>query len=265
MLQALDLRPGTCHHALGDSFRCSWPRRPAGARDRRRAGGRRGAFLSLGDVGGTAALDLLADVDALCVFGNWEASGLRGMSQPYRGWWGAGMHITATMAGAGHASPVWPAGLGIAGVVDYLRQHGLHWLALFPSLQHSEEARGRRWPSWRPRRRRSFSTATRTSRRHGVAARCGAAPRVSLGQRSSSRVSRPAAWWGLAASSCRMMAAARVMCCTMMWPTCGVAAGVGACHSVDRRPELSGRSCPSDGREPCCTSDSGVCPLRRSF
>ena len=106
---------------------------------RRRPGG---AFLSLGDVGGTAALDLLADVDALCVFGNWEASGLRGMSQPYRGMvgrWHA--HHRDDGLWAGHASPVWPAGLGIAGVVDYLRQHGLHWLALFPSLQHSEEAR----------------------------------------------------------------------------------------------------------------------------
>ena len=99
-------------------------------------------FLSLGDVGGTAALDLLADVDAQCVFGNWEASGLRGMSQPYRGMVGRWQaHYRADGLWAGHASPVWPAGLGIAGVVDYLRQHDLHWLVLFPSLQHSEEAR----------------------------------------------------------------------------------------------------------------------------
>lgn len=99
-------------------------------------------FLSLGDVGGTAPIDLLTDVDAECVFGNWEASGLRGMAQPYRGIvsrWPA-LH-RADGVWAGHASPVWPAGLTIAGVVDYLRQRDLHWLELFPSLCHSEAAR----------------------------------------------------------------------------------------------------------------------------
>jgi predicted phosphodiesterase len=98
--------------------------------------------LSLGDVGSTTALDMLAEVDALCVFGNWEASGLRGMDKPYRGRvgrWPA--QVCASQLWAAHASPVWPPGLEIAGVVDFLRQHGLHWLALFPSLQHSEEAR----------------------------------------------------------------------------------------------------------------------------
>ncbi len=42
---------------------------------------------------------------------------------------------------AAHASPVWPDGLTITDVVDYLREHGLHWMALFPSLQRSEESR----------------------------------------------------------------------------------------------------------------------------
>jgi hypothetical protein len=42
---------------------------------------------------------------------------------------------------AAHASPVWPEGLGIAGVVDYLRERQWHWTALFPSLQRSEQAR----------------------------------------------------------------------------------------------------------------------------
>lgn len=99
-------------------------------------------FLSLGDVGGTAPLDLLANVEAQCVFGNWEASGLRGMAQPYRGMvgrWPA--HYRADGIWAGHASPVWPAGLEIARVVDYLREHNLHWMELFPSLSHSEAAR----------------------------------------------------------------------------------------------------------------------------
>jgi hypothetical protein len=42
---------------------------------------------------------------------------------------------------AAHASPVWPEGLGIAGVVDYLRERQQHWTVLFPSLQRSEQAR----------------------------------------------------------------------------------------------------------------------------
>ena len=99
-------------------------------------------YLSLGDVGSTAALDLLADVDATCVFGNWEASGLRGMDRPYRslvGRWPAQLRTDGLWAA--HASPVWPTDLAIAGVVDYLRAHSLHWLALFPSLQRSEDAR----------------------------------------------------------------------------------------------------------------------------
>jgi predicted phosphodiesterase len=98
--------------------------------------------LSLGDVGGVPAIEILARAGAAHVFGNWEASGLRGLPQPYRsevarwparriedGFWAA------------HASPVWPDGLGAGGVVDHLRAHGLHWTELFPPLQHSPEAR----------------------------------------------------------------------------------------------------------------------------
>ena len=99
-------------------------------------------YLSLGDVGSTTALDMLADAGAMCVFGNWEASGLRGMPYPYRGMvarWPA--HHREGGVWAGHASPVWPDGLAIVGVVDYLRAHGLHWLTLFPPLQRSEAAR----------------------------------------------------------------------------------------------------------------------------
>lgn len=99
-------------------------------------------FLALGDVGSIIALDMLTDVNAICVFGNWEASGLRGLDKPYRGLvarWPA-QYRTNTWWAA-HASPVWPAGLTITGVVDYLREHGVHWLVLFPSLQRSDEAR----------------------------------------------------------------------------------------------------------------------------
>ena len=99
-------------------------------------------YLCLGDIGSATALDLLAEMQATCVFGNWEASGLRGMDKPYRGLvgrWPAQFRTDGLWAA--HASPVWPQGLAISGVVEYLQQHNLHWLALFPSLQRSDEAR----------------------------------------------------------------------------------------------------------------------------
>ncbi len=109
-------------------------------RDARQRGATR--YLCLGDVGSMVALDMLADVGALCIFGNWEASGLRGMASPYRQWvmrWPAQLRLPELWAA--HASPVWPTGLEIAGVVDYLRRQDLRWPMLFPSLQHSAEAR----------------------------------------------------------------------------------------------------------------------------
>jgi len=98
--------------------------------------------LALGDIGSLPALNALDRAGAICVFGNWEASGLRGLPSVYRGWvgrWPAGYRADGLWAA--HASPVWPAGLGIAGVVDYLRERQWHWTALFPSLQHSDQAR----------------------------------------------------------------------------------------------------------------------------
>lgn len=99
-------------------------------------------FLGLGDIASLNALDQLDALGAQNVFGNWEASGLRGMPMPYRGQvarWPAQLRIDSFWAA--HASPVWPAGLGIAGVVDYLRAQQTHWTALFPSLQRSDGAR----------------------------------------------------------------------------------------------------------------------------
>lgn len=97
---------------------------------------------ALGDIAGPRAFDLLDDIDAICVFGNWECSGLRGLPPPYRSWvgrWPAQARFDDFWIA--HASPVWPAGLGIAGVVDYLRAQQAHWTALFPSLQRSGDAR----------------------------------------------------------------------------------------------------------------------------
>jgi predicted phosphodiesterase len=99
-------------------------------------------ILALGDIASPTALDLLQAAGAECVFGNWEASGLRGQRAPYRGWmarWPA--QFRADGFWAAHASPVWPANLSIVQVVEHLRDQSLHWSALFPSLQRSEEAR----------------------------------------------------------------------------------------------------------------------------
>ena len=99
-------------------------------------------LVALGDIGGTAGLNLLEEAGVVCVFGNWEASGLRGLPSPYRGRvarWPAQLHADSFWAA--HASPVWPEGLTITGVVDYLRERELHWTALFPSLQRTESAR----------------------------------------------------------------------------------------------------------------------------
>jgi len=98
--------------------------------------------LALGDIGDLPTLKILDRAGATCVFGNWEASGLRGLPPLYRGWvgrWSPAFRVDGLWAA--HASPVWPETLGIAGVVDYLRERQWHWTALFPSLQRSEQAR----------------------------------------------------------------------------------------------------------------------------
>ena len=98
--------------------------------------------VALGDIASTAALEALHHVNAQCVFGNWEASGLRGLPAPYRSWvarWPAVLELDGFCVA--HASPVWPANLAIGGVVEHLRSRGMHWTHLFPSLQHSESAR----------------------------------------------------------------------------------------------------------------------------
>lgn len=99
-------------------------------------------ILALGDIASPGALSHLDRAGALCVFGNWEASGLRGLPPPYRGWvarWPALVQVDGFLAG--HATPVWPANLTIGGVVDHLRARNLHWTHLFPSLQHSDSNR----------------------------------------------------------------------------------------------------------------------------
>lgn len=98
--------------------------------------------VALGDIASTSALEALRRANALCVFGNWEASGLRGLPAPYRSWvarWPAVLREADFWVA--HASPVWPDSLQIGGVVEHLRAQGLHWTNLFPSMQHSESGR----------------------------------------------------------------------------------------------------------------------------
>jgi len=99
-------------------------------------------ILALGDIGSPGTLTSLDYAGAWCVFGNWEASGLRGLPAPYRAWvtrWPPVTHHDGFCAA--HASPEWPDNLTIAGVVEHLRSNGLHWTHLFPSIHHSESAR----------------------------------------------------------------------------------------------------------------------------
>jgi predicted phosphodiesterase len=99
-------------------------------------------IVSLGDTGAGGALQLLREAEALCAFGNWEASGLKGLPREDRNWvgrWPQQMALDGFVAA--HASPAWPAGLQIAGVVDHLRANDLHWTHLFPSLHSSPVAR----------------------------------------------------------------------------------------------------------------------------
>jgi predicted phosphodiesterase len=98
--------------------------------------------LALGDIASPQALSQLDRAGALCVFGNWEASGLRGLPPPFRSWvsrWPAVLQVDGFVVA--HATPVWPSGLAIGGVVEHLRARSLHWTHLFPSLQHSESGR----------------------------------------------------------------------------------------------------------------------------
>ena len=52
--------------------------------DARQRGARR--FVCLGDVEDDGCLERLAEIGALCVFGNWEVSGWARCAEPQRSW-----------------------------------------------------------------------------------------------------------------------------------------------------------------------------------
>ena len=62
--------------------------RPLEACSGRRRSSRRTHVLALGDIGDVRALTRLIGPGQRVCFGNWEASGLRGLPSVYRGWVG---------------------------------------------------------------------------------------------------------------------------------------------------------------------------------
>ncbi|NOZ27897.1 MAG: metallophosphoesterase family protein [Chloroflexi bacterium] len=102
-------------------------------------------FVCLGDVGSSACLDLLSEIRAVCVFGNWEVSGWHRYAERHRSWvrgwpplWGEDRWVAA------HASPDWPEDVdSVEAAEAYRRRHGLSWLAMFPALHRDAEARWR--------------------------------------------------------------------------------------------------------------------------
>ena len=95
-----------------------------------------GQIISLGDVGGEGCLDLLRQVGALTVFGNYEVSGWRRLPLSHKSWvegWPPLLAQDRFMAV--NAAPWWPRGLAsVADFGDWLKKTGRPWRALFPYL-----------------------------------------------------------------------------------------------------------------------------------
>ena len=92
--------------------------------------------VSLGDVGGDNCLALLRQADAQAVFGNYEVSGWRRLSEVHRAWvcsWPPMLAEDRFLAV--HAVPWWPSGLHtVEDFSRWLRQTGSSWRTLFPYL-----------------------------------------------------------------------------------------------------------------------------------
>ncbi|GAB4557953.1 MAG: metallophosphoesterase family protein [Anaerolineae bacterium] len=113
----------------------------AAIEDARRRGAQR--FVCLGDIGGSECLDLLREVRAECVFGNWEVSGWHRYAVRHHEWvcsWPPVLYDTSWVAA--HASPSWPSEVqNVTEAASYRARHHLPWLSLFPALDVDESAR----------------------------------------------------------------------------------------------------------------------------
>lgn len=101
------------------------------------------AFVVLGDVGSDPCYDLLREIDAQGVFGNYEVSGWDKLTLENQRW----VHsLPGVLSGdtwlAAHAAPYFPAGVAdVHQVLDYLLEYQVKWQALFPNLAEDEHAR----------------------------------------------------------------------------------------------------------------------------
>lgn len=101
-------------------------------------------LVCLGDVGHHPALfDLLAEAGAVCLFGNWEVSGLRRMAPDLAARVGAWpLRLNQGQAIFCHATPdADPAWTTTQSTLAAMQAEGLGWHRVFPRLHQDEEAR----------------------------------------------------------------------------------------------------------------------------
>lgn len=101
-------------------------------------------IVSLGDVGGDDCVDLLRRAGVLAVFGNYEVSGWRRLSEPQQEWvkgWLPSLSHGRFLAV--HAVPWWPEHLDPGRITVqklglWMRQTGSSWREVFPYLSEDE-------------------------------------------------------------------------------------------------------------------------------
>jgi predicted phosphodiesterase len=98
-------------------------------------------IISLGDVGDDACVALLRQAGALAVFGNYEVSGWRRLSEGHRAWvrsWPPMLQEDGFLAV--HAAPWWPRSLHSAEQFRrWLERTGHSWRSLFPYMTEDED------------------------------------------------------------------------------------------------------------------------------
>ncbi len=100
-------------------------------------------LVALGDIGSDSCYDLLREVGAQGVFGNYEVSGWDKLRPENQQWV---QRLPGVLVGpdwlAAHAVPYFPPGVDtVQQVLDYLLEHQVKWRVLFPDLVQNEQAR----------------------------------------------------------------------------------------------------------------------------
>ncbi len=108
-------------------------------KDAQRRGAR--AFVNLGDLGNGTSHELLSQIPARSVLGNWEVSSWHLLPPPWRDVvrrWPFQLREKDVLFC--HASPVWPEEVKtVDDALTYVREHG-SWFALFPPLAEKSDA-----------------------------------------------------------------------------------------------------------------------------